>query len=155
MTFFSGDKRVGASAGKRRGANLQESAVTILTSGCHFSGKLYCKGSSRIGGRIEGEIISEGLLIIEEGATIHANVKAEETILHVRFNGRLEASVKVEFAETASFEGELQTPSLLVNEGAQFNGRVVMSPALSGVEELHKKKLNHKDIVVPDISMSK
>ena len=46
--------------GKRRGATYHESAVTILTPGCHFSGKLYCKGSSRIGGRIEGEIVSEG-----------------------------------------------------------------------------------------------
>ncbi len=153
MTFFNGDKRVGASASKRRGVGLQESAVTILTSGCHFTGKLYCKGSSRIGGRIEGEIISEGLLIIEEGANINANVKAEETIVHGRFTGRLEASVKVEFAETASFEGDLETPSLLVNEGAQFNGRVTMQ-SVPAVEELHRKK-SHKENPLPEISISK
>ena len=42
-------------------------AVAIITEGCNFEGKLYCKGATRIGGKVDGEIISEGLLIIEEG----------------------------------------------------------------------------------------
>ena len=35
-----------------------DAAVTILTAGCHFTGKLYCRGSSRIAGEIEGQVIS-------------------------------------------------------------------------------------------------
>ena len=64
----------------KRPAPSRDSAVTILTSGCHFSGKLYCRGSSRIGGRIEGEIVSEGLLIVEEEALITAEVRADAMI---------------------------------------------------------------------------
>lgn len=131
---------------KRRGASYHESAVTILTPGCHFSGKLYCKGSSRIGGRIEGEVVSEGLLVIEETALITAEIKAEEVIVQGRLKGRLNAKGRVEFAENSHFEGEVSTPSLVVMEGANFNGTATMTkPAkvsaesLPVVEKLRKK----------------
>jgi cytoskeletal protein CcmA (bactofilin family) len=116
-----------ASKVKRRGATFHESAVTILTPGCHFDGKLYCQGSSRIGGKIEGEIVSEGLLIIEEEACINAKVKADEAVIQGRVTGRLEASGKVELASTCRFHGDIITPLLIVNEGAEFNGTTVMT----------------------------
>ena len=109
----------------------RDAAVTILTSGCHFSGKLYCRGSSRIGGKIEGQIISEGILIIEEGATILAEVKADEVIIQGKVNGRLEAKIRAELYPQSRFDGDIVTPVLVVNEGAQFNGRSIMSQATS------------------------
>ena len=110
----------------KKGSSFHESAVTILTPGCHFNGKLFCRGSSRIGGKIEGEIISEGLLIIEESAEIIAKVKADEAIIQGHFTGRLEAVKRVELTQTARFEGDIITPSLVVKEGAQFNGNTTM-----------------------------
>lgn len=149
MSFFKSGDTSG-----RRGAASGESAVTILTSGCHFNGKLYCKGSSRIGGKIEGEIISEGILIIEEGAFIDADVKAEEIILHGTFNGKLQVKNKAEFTKTSIFDGEVETPVLLINEGAQFNGQVKMpqheKSNFVGIDELHKKK----EMAVADLSVS-
>jgi len=154
MAFFNSDKKIGT-ATKRRDFASKESAVTILTSGCHFSGKLYCKGASRIGGKIEGEIISEGLLIIEEGALIEADVKAEDIILHGTFHGKLQVKGKAEFSQTAVFDGDLQTPTILISEGAQFNGQVKMTPQeptnFVGIDELHKKKA----VLVPELSLSK
>jgi cytoskeletal protein CcmA (bactofilin family) len=142
MSFFNSISKAGAA--KRRSATASESGVTILSSGCHFNGKLFCKGSSRIGGKIEGEVISEGMLIIEEGAVIDADVKAEEVILHGRFSGKLVASLKVECSERSVFDGELQTPSLLIMEGAQFNGQIKMATQdksnFVGIDELQKKK---------------
>lgn len=111
---------------KRRGAGFHESAVTILTPGCHFNGKLYCKGSSRIGGRIEGEIISEGLLIIEEEAIITAKIQAEEAVIQGQVKGQLEATSRVELTSTSRFDGDVITPSLVINEGAIFNGNTTM-----------------------------
>jgi cytoskeletal protein CcmA (bactofilin family) len=100
-----------------------DNAVTILTSGCHFSGKLYCKGSSRIGGIIEGELVSEGLLIVEESAQIHADVKAQEVVIQGKVKGSLEATGLVELAKTAQFSGEIAARILSIKEGAQFNGQ--------------------------------
>ena len=106
----------------KRPTPSRDAAVTILTSGCHFDGKLYCRGSSRIGGKIEGEIISEGLLIIEEGAVITASVHADEAVIQGSIKGKLQAKGRVELCASAKFEGDVMTPSLVIREGAQFNG---------------------------------
>ncbi len=128
--MFTHEKsRPGASA--KRPTATKDTAVTILTSGCHFTGKLYCRGSTRIGGKIEGEIISEGLLIIEEGAFIAAQITAEEVVVQGVIKGRLKAKTRVELAATCRFEGDLLTPTLVVNEGAHFNGRSQMLIASS------------------------
>ncbi len=101
-------------------------AVTILTSGCHFSGKLYCRGASRIGGKIDGQIISEGLLIIEEEAIITAEIKADEVVIQGRVQGKLIATGRVELTASCQFDGDISTPTLIVREGAQFNGHSTM-----------------------------
>lgn len=102
------------------------SAVTILTSGCHFSGKLYCRGASRIGGKIDGQIISEGLLIVEEEAIITAEIKADEVVIQGRVQGKLVATGRVELTASSQFDGDISTPTLIVREGAQFNGHSTM-----------------------------
>ena len=101
---------------------VKESAVTILTSGCHFKGKLFCRGSTRIGGKVEGEIVSEGLLIIEQDALIHAGIEADETIIQGEVNGSLFAKQRVELCAQSKFQGEIMSPLLVIREGAQFNG---------------------------------
>lgn len=122
--MFSPQKK-GATSVSRRD-QLKDFAVTIITNGCHFSGKLYCKGSTRIGGKVEGEIISEGLLIVEEGAIINAEARVEDIVIQGHFRGSLESTGKVELSSSCIFEGDIHTASLVVQEGAQFNGRTKM-----------------------------
>ena len=124
--MFPSGKKNNTNRSVKRIETSHDSAVTILTSGCHFSGKLYCRGSTRIGGKIDGEIVSEGLLIIEEEAQINANVKADEAIIQGQVKGRLDAKGRVELCSTCSFEGDVVTPILVIQEGAQFNGRSQM-----------------------------
>jgi len=112
--------------GRRTSNSKDSNAVTILTSGCHFNGKLYTKGASRIGGKIEGFIVSEGLLVVEEDAEIYAEIKAEEVIIQGKVKGKLVASGRVELCPTAEFEGDISTSSLIIREGAQFNGHATM-----------------------------
>jgi cytoskeletal protein CcmA (bactofilin family) len=143
--FGKSDQNVQAK-NKKISAPGRDTAVTILTSGCHFSGKLYCRGSSRIGGKIEGQIVSEGILIIEEGATILAEVKADEVIIQGKVNGRLEAKIRAELYPQSRFDGDIVTPVLVINEGAQFNGRSIMTQqqAVNGAQhasETRKTKI--------------
>ena len=106
--------------------NSRDYAVTILTSGCHFAGKLYCRGSTRIGGKVEGEIISEGLLILEEEAVVDANITCEEIVVQGQITGTIAARSRVELSSTCSFSGDVVTPSLVIEEGAKFTGRSSM-----------------------------
>ena len=134
--MFNQQKRTGIGQSKKD--QVRDYAVTIITDGCHFSGKLFCKGSTRIGGKVDGEIVSEGLLIIEEDASITAEVKAEDIVIQGYFKGVVEATGKVEMSGTCVFEGDVATPVLVVQEGAQFNGRTTMDA--SKISEKNSKR---------------
>lgn len=134
--MFTASKNQPVKAQKKPVPARDASAVTILTSGCHFSGKLYCRGASRIGGKIEGQIISEGLLIVEEEAIITAEIKADEVVIQGRVQGKLIATGRVELTASSQFDGDISTPTLIVREGAQFNGHSTMMKR----EEQHASK---------------
>lgn len=127
--------------GDKKSALMNDSSVTIITAGCHFDGKLFCRGASRIGGRIDGEIVSEGLLIIEESAVISADAKVEEAVIQGHMVGKLEATGRVELAPDCLFEGDIVSPKLLIHEGATFNGRAIMP-----TKEVKEDLINVKDL---------
>ena len=124
--MFSAKKQEPAPKPKKPASGREANAVTILTTGCHFSGKLYCRGASRIGGKIDGQIVSEGQLIVEEEAVITAEINADEAIIQGRVQGKLQASGRVELCASSQFDGDIITPVLIVREGAQFNGHATM-----------------------------
>lgn len=143
--MFGNDKnQVGAT--KRVQPVIKDSGVTILTAGCHFSGKLYCKGATRIGGTIEGEIVAEGILIVEVDAVVNAQVRAEEVVVHGRLEGALTVQRRIEICSTADVQAEITTPNLVVHEGAIFNGRTSMKRAAVATETTTKNGKGHKEI---------
>ena len=129
--MFGSDKNQTAAGKRNTSISAKDGGVTILTAGCHFAGKLYCKGATRIGGTIEGEVIAEGLLIVEEDAVINAIVKAEEIVVHGRMEGNLSVLRKIEMCATADVQADIVTPNLLVHEGALYNGRTTMKRAVA------------------------
>lgn len=113
-----------------------QNGVTIISKGCSFEGRLYCRGVSRIGGKIHGSITAEGTLIIEKDAAIHADIQAHVIIIQGTVQGKIEASSKAELLKTSVVEGELMCASILVEEGSTLNASVFMtSSEESGVEE--------------------
>jgi cytoskeletal protein CcmA (bactofilin family) len=118
---------------QNRGKNSKDGAsnkggnsVTIISEGCEFSGRLFCRGASRIGGKIEGTIISEGSLIIEETAEVKADIESDEIVVRGKISGTLKAAKRVELFERAEFTGEMTTPALVIHEGAALNGTTTM-----------------------------
>lgn len=132
--MFGNDKNQSFPSRRASSSASRDGGVTILTAGCHFSGKLYCKGATRIGGTIDGEIIAEGLLIVEEDAVINAQVKAEEVVVHGRVEGHLTVQKKIEMCATADVQADIATPNLVVQEGALYNGRTSMKRAATSGE---------------------
>ncbi len=136
-------------------------AVAIITEGCNFEGKLYCKGATRIGGKVDGEIISEGLLIIEDSANLKADITAEDIIIQGQIHGNLSSNGRVELSPTSVFEGSIKTDSLVIQEGAKFNGTTSMNinptkaPAVGKSQKNKDKNLEVGDIAVNEAMSTK
>jgi cytoskeletal protein CcmA (bactofilin family) len=104
-----------------------DTTVTILTTGCNFVGKLYCQGSTRIAGEIDGEVISEGLLVVEQTALIKGDITADEVVVHGRVEGTIKSKGRVSLAPNCLIDGDVYSKSLVMAEGAALNGAVHMN----------------------------
>jgi len=91
-----------------------------------FKGTIRYKGKVRIDGRMEGEIFTDGILVIGEKAVLSAKIEAETVLSQGHITGDILATDKLKLLAPAVFEGSVSTPSLSIDEGVQFNGACQM-----------------------------
>jgi cytoskeletal protein CcmA (bactofilin family) len=117
--------------GSGREASADTGGVGALTAfidqGSEFSGKLSFKDTVRIDGRFDGEIVSENTLIVGETGHVRANIDSETVILSGEVHGDILARKMIHLHKSARVFGNLQTRSLIVEDGAELNGQVEMT----------------------------
>ena len=107
----------------------KKSAVdTILGSDTVFEGKVQSRGTLRIEGRVDGEIIAEDTVIIGPSGIVKANVEAAHISVSGQINGNIVAKKKLELHPTAVVSGDISTAvgALTVEPGAKIEGRCSM-----------------------------
>ncbi len=100
---------------------------TILSSDIDFSGTLTFEKPFLIRGRLSGQIISNGLLVIDENAVVEANISASRVIIRGEVKGNIVATDKVEIAIMGKLIGNVSAPEVLMETGCVFNGQCTMT----------------------------
>jgi cytoskeletal protein CcmA (bactofilin family) len=103
---------------------------TLLGKGTTFEGKLTFEGTVRIDGKLKGEVFSDDVLIIGEGAYVEAEIDIGEIIIQGTVVGNVRAKRAIEIHSPGKVKGDLHTPSLQVDKGVVFEGRSFMEGAL-------------------------
>src|SRR3990172_10038548 len=98
----------------------------FIDQGSEFEGKLSFRDTVRIDGRFRGEIASENTLIVGESGEIYATIRSNTVVVSGFVEGDIIAARKVVLHKTARVHGNLETPSLVVEEGAALDGQVKM-----------------------------
>ena len=101
---------------------------TVLGAGSTIEGKVVCKGPTRIAGNVQGEVVADGLVAVDEGAVVAADLNVRAAAIGGRLTGNVNAAERVTLAPTALIEGDIRTPSLSIAEGAQIMGRIDVKP---------------------------
>lgn len=98
---------------------------SLLPAGLSVTGELVSQSDLSIGGTFEGQIsLPEQHLTIASGARVRAKIIARSVTIVGRFDGNVTATQRVRVEPTAIVQGHIQTPSLLLADGARFNGTV-------------------------------
>jgi cytoskeletal protein CcmA (bactofilin family) len=111
-----------------RQAGLGE-ITTLLGRGATFEGKLTFEGTVRIDGRFKGEVFSDDVLVIGEGAHVEAEIDIGEVIVQGTVVGNIKAKRSIEIHAPGRVKGDLHTPTLQVDKGVIFEGRSFMEAA--------------------------
>ncbi len=99
---------------------------TLLGPGSHFDGKLTFEGTVRIDGHLSGEIFSNDVLVIGEGAEVTAEIDVGVLIVEGTVTGNIRAKRAVELHTPARVRGNIETPSLFIDKGVMFEGQCRM-----------------------------
>jgi cytoskeletal protein CcmA (bactofilin family) len=99
---------------------------TILSSDIDFSGVLRFEKPFLIRGKLSGEIVARGLLVIDEEAVVEANINASKVIIRGSVKGDVVATDKVEVTITGKLIGNVTTPEIFMENGCVFNGQCTM-----------------------------
>ncbi|HEY4485775.1 MAG TPA: polymer-forming cytoskeletal protein, partial [Nitrospiria bacterium] len=100
--------------------------IAFLGKGAEFKGVITYHGTVRIDGLVEGEIITEGTLIVGDSAVIHAEISAGTVISGGKISGNVTALEKIQLLPSAVLEGSIKAPLLVIDEGVRFNGSCQM-----------------------------
>ncbi len=99
---------------------------TVLGADAVFKGELRFEKGMKLLGKFEGQITSEGQLVVADGAALTGDAKAGTVRIEGQVKGNISASTKVQLSASARLEGDLQTQRLEVAEGAVLIGRCVV-----------------------------
>jgi cytoskeletal protein CcmA (bactofilin family) len=107
--------------------NIDETSITtVLADDLHIAGMITFKSSLMIKGSLDGEIVSEGLLIVGPTAKVKAKVTTKNLVSHGEITGDVTASEQVVLKGTAAQMGNITTPDIIVESGSIFNGSITM-----------------------------
>lgn len=115
----------------QRGAAGKAAAVdTVIGPQCVVRGRLEGCGIIRVEGRFEGDIATEGDVIVGEAGEVHASVSARDILVGGLIRGDVQATGRLEILGTGRLTGDINARNLVIAEGAVFTGRCETATAI-------------------------
>jgi cytoskeletal protein CcmA (bactofilin family) len=106
--------------------NAPEQVETVVGRESSIQGTIRSAHSIRVQGAAQGEIESKLAVFIEDSARVDAKVVAAEITISGQLDGQVFASNRVEIRPSGRVTGEIHAPTLVMQEGAFFDGQLKM-----------------------------
>jgi len=110
---------------------------TVVTGEANF------KAMMRVDGHLSGRVSSSsGTLIVGANGKVDANIEVAVAVIHGTINGDIIATQRLELGRAAKVNGNIQTPSLIIEQGAIFEGTCKMLQMSQAADKAktHKKE---------------
>ena len=115
---------------------------TVVTGEANF------KAMMRVDGHLSGRVSSSsGTLIVGNNGKVDANIEVAVAVIHGTIHGDIIATQRLELGRAAKVHGNIQTPSLIIEQGAIFEGSCKMLQMTAAVDK--SKKDNGKKVDEP------
>ena len=102
---------------------------TIIGPSILINGKLSGDEDLTVRGRVEGELSLTKTLIVEPSGLVKANVQVRNAIISGVVVGNIAATESVELTREGRMVGDINSPRVIIVDGASFRGRVDMGNA--------------------------
>jgi cytoskeletal protein CcmA (bactofilin family) len=113
----------------------------FLDAGSHIKGDLLFEDTFRVDGKVTGKILSDGDLVVGVSGEVDGEVAVGRVFVSGTLRGRIKATKRIEIAAGGRVYATLETPSLVVEDGAFVEGQSAMVRESANVAELGPKPL--------------
>lgn len=100
--------------------------TTILKEDASFEGKLMFEGNVQVDGKFKGEIFSSGDLSVGSSGFLEGDIEIGTINILGEVRGNIKAGRKIIINAPAVVRGDIAAPSLIIEEGAVFEGSCSM-----------------------------
>jgi cytoskeletal protein CcmA (bactofilin family) len=111
----------------------------FLDRGSSFKGELEFEDTMRIDGRFNGKIVSKNELIVGDSAQIDGDIHVGRIAISGMVTGKIVADQRVEIHRNGKVYSDIDTPALIIEEGAIFQGNCVMGDRKGNVTNIAAK----------------
>ena len=101
-------------------------ATTVIGSRLKIVGDVSGDEDLVVNGRLEGKIRVDRKVVVSLGAEVEGDVQAKSVIIGGKVHGQVMASERAELLPSGRVQGNVHSPRIVMAEGAQIQGRVVM-----------------------------
>lgn len=105
-------------------APLGSMGYSVLDAHVVVRGDIETNGTLRVDGRLEGNVLRAGSVVIGPTGSVVGNVHASELVLGGSIHGNVEVEHRVELEPTASVVGDITADAILIHEGGKVHGRL-------------------------------
>ncbi len=114
----------------------------VFANGTRIVGNIKSDGDIRIDGEIEGEIKTNGRVVLGKTSLVNGTITCPNAEILGKFNGVLEIEDTLAIRDTAVVTGDLTTSKLTIDINAVFNGTCNMN---SKDKVTEKTKITEKE----------
>ncbi|MCX7991950.1 MAG: polymer-forming cytoskeletal protein [Proteobacteria bacterium] len=121
--------------------------LTFLGIGTEFKGKVLFQGTLRIDGKVEGEIDGDDTLLVGESGVVNGTVKAGNIQISGKVKGDIRAGERLTLKKGCDVRGTIFSRTIVIEEGAVFNGTCRMDGVVEIREEQHQTEEQEKGVI--------
>jgi cytoskeletal protein CcmA (bactofilin family) len=108
--------------------------LSLIAKHLELKGNLIGAGDLRIDGKIEGDVNLNGNLFLTENAHIKGNIQANNFQCNGIVEGNILVKEKFTIGSKSKITGDIKTKILIIEEGAEINGKCIASKNISEME---------------------
>ncbi len=115
-----------------KGDGKQSDLNGFLDTGSHINGELRFETTFRVDGKLTGMVRSAGDLVVGDGGEVEGEIEVGQLFVSGVVRGTIRAIRRVQITPTGRVFADLETPALIVEDGALFEGRCAMATTAPG-----------------------
>ncbi len=117
--------------------------MTIIAKGAEMNGSMDVEGNVRVDGTVHGDVrATEGVEVGKTGRIVGSSIESKTAVIHGYVESHLIVSQHILLGGKSTLVGDLNTKTLVIEEGAVFHGNSAMMDEPAGSDRADRADRN-------------